>query len=99
MTNCARRVFVLSRGLHRSKLWAIPASVRAETLALSVLPSAMPLPLGTCAPAIAPMAPHCDLDKFTDVILGPAGPAVTGNCPRSEERRVGKECRSRWSPY
>ena len=22
-----------------------------------------------------------------------------GNSPRSEERRVGKECRSRWSPY
>ena len=21
------------------------------------------------------------------------------NAPRSEERRVGKECRSRWSPY
>ena len=21
------------------------------------------------------------------------------NCGRSEERRVGKECRSRWSPY
>ena len=21
------------------------------------------------------------------------------NNPRSEERRVGKECRSRWSPY
>ena len=21
------------------------------------------------------------------------------NCRRSEERRVGKECRSRWSPY
>jgi len=27
----------------------------------------------------------------------PATPAVVG--PRSEERRVGKECRSRWSPY
>ena len=26
-------------------------------------------------------------------------PAVTGFCHRSEERRVGKECRSRWSPY
>src|SRR5438309_4097168 len=30
-------------------------------------------------------------------------PAVTGTgatqAPRSEERRVGKECRSRWSPY
>ena len=22
-----------------------------------------------------------------------------GTAPRSEERRVGKECRSRWSPY
>ena len=28
--------------------------------------------------------------SFT-VLLGPSG--------RSEERRVGKECRSRWSPY
>ena len=26
---------------------------------------------------------------------GPMGMSV----PRSEERRVGKECRSRWSPY
>ena len=26
-------------------------------------------------------------------IMGPSG------CGRSEERRVGKECRSRWSPY
>ena len=25
--------------------------------------------------------------------------AAEGNGPRSEERRVGKECRSRWSPY
>src|SRR2546426_6080545 len=24
---------------------------------------------------------------------------VAGLLPRSEERRVGKECRSRWSPY
>ena len=24
---------------------------------------------------------------------------VTGKLMRSEERRVGKECRSRWSPY
>src|SRR5256885_7016656 len=24
---------------------------------------------------------------------------VTGKVSRSEERRVGKECRSRWSPY
>src|SRR5437868_9986423 len=24
---------------------------------------------------------------------------ASGQVPRSEERRVGKECRSRWSPY
>lgn len=41
----------------------------------------MPLPLGTSAMAAAPLASHCDLNKFTDVILGPARPAVTGNRP------------------
>ena len=28
-----------------------------------------------------------------------AGIVLTGTEIRSEERRVGKECRSRWSPY
>src|SRR2546429_977817 len=30
---------------------------------------------------------------------GEVGPDLTGIGKRSEERRVGKECRSRWSPY
>ena len=29
----------------------------------------------------------------------PRSPSETYPYPRSEERRVGKECRSRWSPY
>ena len=29
----------------------------------------------------------------------PPPPAASPSRPRSEERRVGKECRSRWSPY
>ena len=29
----------------------------------------------------------------------PAGPEAACMLARSEERRVGKECRSRWSPY
>ena len=44
------------------------------------------------------------------VTLGPKGrnvvldksfgaPLITNDGVRSEERRVGKECRSRWSPY
>src|SRR6266542_6317344 len=43
-----------------------------------------PAPGSAAAPGSAP-AP--------DLAAGPAG------SPRSEERRVGKECRSRWSPY
>src|SRR2546430_10802350 len=44
------------------------------------------------------------LDRFDSLVLVP--PAVyhylslfLGPLGRSEERRVGKECRSRWSPY
>ena len=33
----------------------------------------------------------------TPVLIGTALAAMDGH--RSEERRVGKECRSRWSPY
>ena len=34
------------------------------------------------------------------LVLGPDdGPALANELDRSEERRVGKECRSRWSPY
>ena len=33
-------------------------------------------------------------EPFRDLLHAGCGPA-----PRSEERRVGKECRSRWSPY
>ena len=32
-------------------------------------------------------------------ILGDSISTYAGTAPRSEERRVGKECRSRWSPY
>ena len=31
--------------------------------------------------------------------LGPGNETPDGKSLRSEERRVGKECRSRWSPY
>ena len=53
------------------------------------------------------------IDKVADTVgvtLGPKGrnvvlekkfgsPTITNDSSRSEERRVGKECRSRWSPY
>ena len=41
-------------------------------------------------------ATKCMCQEFKDQI---ADPNFEGYCHRSEERRVGKECRSRWSPY
>ena len=47
-----------------------------------------------------------ELVAATDVMIStvvgfPHGSSATATrpCRRSEERRVGKECRSRWSPY
>src|SRR5256885_7145965 len=36
---------------------------------------------------------------FTSSLATAISENGTGVCGRSEERRVGKECRSRWSPY
>ena len=40
-----------------------------------------------------------DVKTFRNLILAKIALEKGGNLPRSEERRVGKECRSRWSPY
>ena len=46
---------------------------------------------------------HACNDSFTCKVCGrlvvPAGAGSDHRNHRSEERRVGKECRSRWSPY
>src|SRR2546427_12481284 len=73
-------------------------------IAPKVTPSTMIwVPYGmTCAAisAIAlllPIDPAGDGCKRKHDALGP--PPQFPELPRSEERRVGKECRSRWSPY
>src|SRR3712207_7011331 len=40
-----------------------------------------------------------ELDVATHPLLAREAPVVLPVHHRSEERRVGKECRSRWSPY
>ena len=40
---------------------------------------------------VPPSAKKKDARVYDEMVVVPAG--------RSEERRVGKECRSRWSPY
>ena len=70
--------------------------------------------LGMLLLALVPMLQSCDDDGYsigdfswdwaTVRATGGGGYYLEGDRwglidPRSEERRVGKECRSRWSPY
>ena len=81
---------------------------RAEAVEVLALPDVVNVPLSQHigAPAVAKVAKG-DKVKVGELIAEAAGfvsanihapvsGTVTG---RSEERRVGKECRSRWSPY
>src|SRR2546429_3394437 len=43
--------------------------------------------------------PTADLSGRSGAFSIAAGPRTSDAGVRSEERRVGKECRSRWSPY
>src|SRR3989440_5956659 len=62
-------------------------------------------PGGARAEAGVPAAARVELTDEIDLVAEPiellGGLQVGGNVgrTRSEERRVGKECRSRWSPY
>ena len=48
---------------------------------------------------MAPEATQQDVDAVVDLVRAAGGKAFVSRGVRSEERRVGKECRSRWSPY
>ena len=42
---------------------------------------------------------HSAAPRTADYAVTDDGERLVLTAPRSEERRVGKECRSRWSPY
>src|SRR6266446_10951090 len=67
-----------------------------------------PSPLGshdfefTGSPRDGSLGSHYHVSQWTSVSSGKRRRATLGGAaawPGSEERRVGKECRSRWSPY
>src|SRR3712207_749379 len=66
-------------------------AVRAATVRLGVRDAECPI--GT------PVELLVDLDDGETTVLSDVGLVMDPAAMRSEERRVGKECRSRWSPY
>src|SRR3712207_7221655 len=70
---------------------ALPISPEPTTTsnpAATQEPAATREPAATSSPAV-----------LSQPATTPQDATVTGRDARSEERRVGKECRSRWSPY
>ena len=74
----------------------------------SPFPSPSPTPILVLDRVSKRFAGHIAVDELSlsvprGVIYGLLGPNGAGKTTtirmRSEERRVGKECRSRWSPY
>src|ERR1051326_6656161 len=49
-------------------------------------------------PVIYQPLPYSEIIAHTTKLNGDYDAAIILECDRSEERRVGKECRSRWSP-
>src|SRR5580658_6945490 len=52
-----------------------------------------------CFPIFVLCPPSALADRWTRRFNEPIPAMASGWMGRSEERRVGKECRSRWSPY
>ena len=73
----------------------VPHSVPAETLDItSVISSSVPVPPGNAIKASPSSIILVLRSVMSWVTMSLVRPSY-----RSEERRVGKECRSRWSPY
>ena len=55
--------------------------------------------VSACETGIKPTATIAATDSADQILINMSHYVTDGGIQRSEERRVGKECRSRWSPY
>src|SRR5947208_16933044 len=74
------------------------ASMRQELAPVFRFDMAPPIATPMTTPIASQVPPE---PKATSIAIPIPAPRAIPNpiCIRSEERRVGKECRSRWSPY
>src|SRR5258708_38868711 len=93
----------ISMNIQRELLLFVTLTAAAATPALAQ--TATPAPAGVAAhgaasiPDFSRVWNHPALPWFEPPASGPARSRTGRVDHRSEERRVGKECRSRWSPY
>ena len=77
-------------------------SKRALTIGVAIVAAVAVLAVAARSTGSEPYRVRAIFDNASAVVVGEdvkvAG-VVVGRIDRSEERRVGKECRSRWSPY
>src|SRR2546428_11840553 len=86
--------------------WVAPSPTRLNGLPETMLkgaevdtvPDTVPPPVFDTAKTRSTKPPKLTAPKFT-VPVGLTPKSIRAIALRSEERRVGKECRSRWSPY
>src|ERR1051326_7684551 len=75
---------------------------QARQAALNPVVPALRASIGPAeVPRLSPFTPAYvrKIARDNGIPPAPPGPKRRDGGPRSEERRVGKECRSRWSPY
>ena len=79
------------------------AGCEVHDIGLALSPVAYYAQFALDCPAVAMVTASHNENGWTGVKMGAKRPLTFGpdeiNAIRSEERRVGKECRSRWSPY
>src|SRR3989454_11044571 len=85
-----------SVGLELAQLFA---RLGVHVTVLEALPRVLPAEDADIGNALGDYLRSEGLEVHTDIQIHRVSRASEGYAVRSEERRVGKECRSRWSPY
>ena len=85
------------RGARGEVIRAIPSEGRVVVRGVAMVKKALPLCKGGFRRGLSKGSMSWGDDEGECVIV--AADLGPGSSSRSEERRVGKECRSRWSPY
>src|SRR3712207_7225165 len=90
-------VFFFSSRRRHTRYWRDWSSdVCSSDLSMLLLASVLPAAAQERPPATRTSGSGQTLQQRMDALLAALGDV---RASRSEERRVGKECRSRWSPY